>query len=72
MRWPMNNTNRIAEFEESDDALRFCKLKGEDYTVCAGIRFPWAVRPKSRREINFNGVEPSDSYVDEDREDEDE
>jgi hypothetical protein len=49
------NTNRIAEFEESDDALRFCKLKGEDYTVCAGINLMWAVRPKSRREIEEPG-----------------
>jgi hypothetical protein len=65
------NTNRIAEFEDSDDALRFCKAKGADYTVCAGIRFAWAVRPKSRREIGMGHPEqPSDSYVDEDRDDE--
>lgn len=59
------NTNRIAEFEDSDDALRFCKLKGEDYTVCAGIRFAWAVRPKSRREIFSSPFEPTDSVAEE-------
>ena len=67
---PMN-TNRIAEFESSDHALRFAKMLGADYTVCAGIRFPWAVRPKSRREIGMGHPEqPSDSYIDEDRNDE--
>lgn len=61
----------IATFECSDDALRFAKMKGEDYTLCDGsVTLPWGVRPKSRREINYNGEEPNDSYVDEDRDDE--
>jgi hypothetical protein len=48
-------------------------MKGADYTLCDGsVTHPWGVRPKTRREINFNGVEPNDSYVDEDREDDDE
>jgi len=64
------NTNRIAEFCESDHALRFAKMLGEDYTVCSGVHLMWAVRPKSRREINYNGAEPADSYIDEDRDDE--
>jgi hypothetical protein len=65
------NTNRIAEFQESDDALRFAHMKGADYTVCGGIHLMWAVRPKSRREIGMGHPEqPSDSYVDEDRDDE--
>lgn len=57
------NSNRIAEFQDSDDALRFCKMKGADYTICAGIRFAWAVRPKMRHELN---ADPSQSYIDED------
>lgn len=66
-------SRRIAEFDESDDALRFCKLKGEDFTVCAGIHLMWAVRPKMRREMGMGHPEqPSDSYVDPDREDDDE
>lgn len=61
----------IAEFAESDHALRFAKMLGADYTLCDGTRANWwGVRPKSRREINFNGVEPPDSYIDEDRDDE--
>lgn len=59
-------TNRIAEFEDADDALRFARMKGPDYTVCGGIRFMYAVRPKARREIPGNGEEPNDSLVEED------
>lgn len=66
-------SRRIAEFDESDDALRFAKLKGEDYTVCAGMDRPWAVRTKMRREMGMGHPEqPSDYYVDPDREDDDE
>ena len=63
-------SRRIAEFDESDDALRFAKMKGEDFTVCAGIDRPWAVRTKDVRAFNYNGETPPDYYyVDPDRED---
>jgi hypothetical protein len=66
-------SRRIAEFDESDDALRFCKMKGADYTVCAGIDRMWAVRPKDMREMGMGHPEqPSEFYVDPDREDDDE
>lgn len=44
-------TERIAEFECSDDAHAFMKAKnrevGEDvYTVCGGLHMMWAVMPK--------------------------
>jgi hypothetical protein len=58
-------SRRIAEFDESDDALRFAKMKGADYTVCAGLQKLWAVRPKSRREIGLGDpFGPPDSVVD--------
>jgi hypothetical protein len=61
----------IAEFAESDLALRVAQMLGPDYTVCDGTRSNWwGVRPKSRRECGFSGTEPSDSYIDEDRDDE--
>lgn len=65
------NDRRIAEFDESDDALRFAKLKGEDYTVCAGIQRMWAVRPKSRREIHSSPFEPQDYVYDQPHREED-
>jgi hypothetical protein len=44
-------TNSIAEFNELSDADLFRRAKGRlDYTVCAGINRPWAVRPKSEGE----------------------
>jgi hypothetical protein len=49
------NTHRIAEFDESDDALRFCHMKGADFVVCGGIERMWAVRPKSQRELDEPG-----------------
>ena len=59
-------TNRIAEFQESDDALRFAHLKGPDFTVCGGVHMMWAVRPKSRREVGLGDpFEPAESVVDE-------
>ena len=64
-------SRRIAEFDESDDALRFAKLKGADYTVCGGINRIWAVRTKDAREMNYNGETPPDYYYpDPDRDDE--
>lgn len=60
------NDRRIAEFDESDDALRFAKMKGADYTVCDGLQRMWAVRPKSRREIGLGDpFSPAESMVDE-------
>ena len=54
-------TNRIAEFDDSDDALRFAKMKGEDYCVCAGVQRMWAVRPLDRATIfPGSGEEPAD------------
>jgi hypothetical protein len=62
----MNDT-RVAEFDSADDALRFARMKGPDYTVCGGIRFMYAVRPKSRLEIGAGASEsPPESLVDED------
>lgn len=59
-------THRIAEFQESDDALRFAHMKGADYTVCGGLHMMWAVRPKSRRELGMGRpFEPPESVVDE-------
>lgn len=67
---------RIAEFEESDDALDFAKRKGQDFTVCPGINMPWAVRYKERHELATGNSEPTDygsvkaePYVDEDYDD---
>ena len=61
----------IAEFELSDHALRFAKMLGEDYTLCDGTRSNWwGVRPKTRRECGYKSDEPTWSYVDEDRGDE--
>ncbi len=57
---------RIAEFEDADDALRFARMKGPDYCVCGGIRFMYAVRPKSAREVGGTGEQPPDRLVDED------
>lgn len=63
----------IAEFDESDDALRFAKMKGADYTLCDGQHKPWGVGQKQIRLTNHNGAEPADyHYVDPDREDDDE
>ena len=55
----------IAEFVDSDHALRFAKMLGEDYTLCDGSRSNWwGVRPKSRRECGLGkSDEPSWSYV---------
>lgn len=58
---------RIAEFDDPDDAYRFAKLKGPDYTVCGGIQRMWAVRPLASRQTNLGNPEsPPESHVDED------
>jgi hypothetical protein len=44
-------TDRIAEFMDLHDAGQFMRVKGRlDYTICAGINMPYAVRPKSEGE----------------------
>jgi hypothetical protein len=58
-------SRRIAEFEESDDALRFARMKGADYCVCGGIHFAWAVRPKMAHEIGLgNPAQPAERVND--------
>lgn len=59
----------IAEFDDSDDALRFAKIKGADYTLCDGESRQWGVRPKSSRECGMGHPEqPSDYFVYSERE----
>jgi len=42
---------RIAEFAFADDAMAFMRLKGErEYTVCPGMNYLFAVRPKEHYE----------------------
>lgn len=54
---------RIAEFDEADHAHRFARWMGEEYTVCAGMHFMYAVRPKSRREIDgLEQIDPDEVY----------
>lgn len=67
-------SERIAEFLESDDARRFAKMKGDDYTVCGGIHLPYAVMPKILYAGNFGQDEPPDlfHYDDDPKEDEQE
>lgn len=54
-------SRRIAEFDDSDDAYRFCKMKGADYTVVAGIQRMWAVMPRERYNLDAGPFEPSDA-----------
>lgn len=62
----------IAEFDDSDDALRFAKLKGADYTLCDGEKRPWGVRAKSRRECGLGDpFSPPDSYIEHNEENDD-
>ena len=58
-------SRRIAEFEESDDALRFAKMKGADYTVCGGINMAFAVRAKMSHEIGAGNPEQPPERVNE-------
>lgn len=53
--------SRIAEFAESDDAMRFANMKGDDFTVVGGINLPYAVMPKVRYPLNCGPFEPSDA-----------
>lgn len=46
-------SERIAEFDEADDALRFAKMKNrlcgsDDFDVCGGVHKMYAVMPRLR------------------------
>jgi hypothetical protein len=42
---------RIAEFASAQDAMAFCRTKGDKYTVCPGMNLLYAVRTKEHHEL---------------------
>jgi hypothetical protein len=64
-------SERIAEFADAQDALRFAKLKGPDYEVCGGINYMYAVIPKRRYATEFRSDQPPESVAMNSHEDDD-
>jgi hypothetical protein len=60
------NDQRIAEFMSLDDCKAFWRRKGEDnYHICAGLLYPWAVRQKASHEIGLgNPAQPAERVND--------
>lgn len=53
--------SRIAEFNDANDALRFARMKGDDYTVVGGIHLLYAVMPRPVYFDHGDGFSPPEA-----------